>query len=60
MLTSPFGVILFVMKGVAPKDVVMKDVYGGAVPFVVMDIAAIGIIMAFPVLATALPGIMRY
>jgi TRAP-type C4-dicarboxylate transport system permease large subunit len=60
MLTPPFGMILFVMKGVAPKDVTMTRVYSAAMPFVVMDIVAIGLIMAFPPIATFLPGIMRY
>lgn len=60
MLTPPFGMILFVMKGVAPKDVTMTRVYSAAMPFVVMDIAVIGLIMVFPPIATFLPGIMRY
>jgi TRAP-type mannitol/chloroaromatic compound transport system permease large subunit len=48
------------MKGVAPQDVTMGRVYTAALPFVVMDILAIAIIMAFPPIATFLPGIMRY
>lgn len=60
MLTPPFGMILFVMKGVAPKDVTMADVYYAALPFVFLDIAAIAIIMVFPPIATFLPSIMTY
>jgi tripartite ATP-independent transporter DctM subunit len=60
MLTPPFGMVLFVMKGVAPKDVTMGDVYRAAIPFVALDILAIALIMAFPQIATFLPGIMRY
>ncbi len=60
MLTPPFGMLLFIMKGVVPKDVTMTEVYYAAVPFVILDIAAIGIIMAFPPIATFLPSIMTY
>jgi tripartite ATP-independent transporter DctM subunit len=60
MLTPPFGMVLFVMKGVAPKDITMGDVYRAAIPFVALDILAIALIMAFPQIATYLPGIMRY
>ena len=60
MLTPPFGMVLFVMKGVAPKDVTMGDVYNAAMPFVLLDILAIALIMVFPHIATYLPGIMRY
>jgi TRAP-type mannitol/chloroaromatic compound transport system permease large subunit len=60
MLTPPFGMILFIMKGVAPKDVTMLEVYGAAVPFVLLDILVIAIIMIFPPIATYLPSIMSY
>jgi tripartite ATP-independent transporter DctM subunit len=60
MLTPPFGMVLFIMKGVAPKDVTMGDIYRAAMPFVLLDILAIAIIMAFPAIATSLPSIMSY
>lgn len=60
MLTPPFGMVLFVMKGVAPKDVTMGEVYRAAIPFVVLDVLSIAIIMAFPKIATFLPSIMTY
>lgn len=60
MLTPPFGMVLFVMKGVAPKDVTMGEVYRAAIPFVLLDILAIAIIMLFPPIATYLPSIMTY
>jgi tripartite ATP-independent transporter DctM subunit len=60
MLTPPFGMVLFVMKGVAPKDVTMGDIYRAAMPFVLLDILAIALIMAFPAIATSLPSIMSY
>lgn len=57
-LTPPFGLALFVMKGVAPKDISMTDVYRSALPYVACNIVGVAIILAFPVIATWLPGFM--
>ncbi len=58
MLTPPFGMLLFVMKGVAPKDTTMTDIIKAAVPFMFLDIACILIIIFFPSIATWLPNLM--
>lgn len=55
--TPPFGLLLFVMKGVAPPDTTMKDIYLAAIPFIVCIFVLIGLIIAFPPLATWLPSI---
>lgn len=57
--TPPFGISLFVMKGIAPKDVTMSDIWVAAFPFVVTDLIVVGILIAFPILVTALPSLMR-
>jgi TRAP-type mannitol/chloroaromatic compound transport system permease large subunit len=54
-LTPPFGFALFFLKGAAPAQVRMADIYRGIVPFVVIQILVIGIVAAFPVIATWLP-----
>ena len=36
--SPPFGMSLFVMKGVAPKDTTMSDIYRSAVPFLGCDL----------------------
>jgi len=60
-LTSPpFGLTLFVMKGVAPPDTTMKDIYLAALPFIFCDLIAMSFIMAFPLIAIWLPSLMRY
>jgi len=46
--SPPFGAALFVMKAVAPKNTTMRDIYGAAIPFVICDLVAIGIVFAFP------------
>ncbi|HEA52523.1 TRAP transporter large permease [Marinobacter antarcticus] len=55
--TPPFGFNLFYLKGVVPPNITMKDIYTSVVPFVIIEILAIGIIMVFPEIATWLPGV---
>ncbi|MGO1657839.1 MAG: TRAP transporter large permease [Marinobacter sp.] len=55
--TPPFGFNLFYLKGVVPPGITMKDIYTSVVPFVMIEILAIGIIMVFPEIATWLPGV---
>jgi tripartite ATP-independent transporter DctM subunit len=55
--TPPFGLLLFVMKGVAPPGISMRDIYLSALPFIGCVLLLIAIIVAFPPLATWLPGL---
>jgi tripartite ATP-independent transporter DctM subunit len=57
--SPPFGLNLFVMKGVAPPDTTMGDIYKAALPFLGCDLIAMILIIAFPTLALWLPAIMR-
>lgn len=54
-LTPPFGYNLFYLKGVAPKDVTMNDLYLSIIPFVLIMIAAVGLMMLFPQIILWLP-----
>jgi tripartite ATP-independent transporter DctM subunit len=58
LITPPFGVTLFVMKGVAPPEITMRDIWRAVTPFVIVDILCIFIVMAFPVVATIVPSLM--
>jgi tripartite ATP-independent transporter DctM subunit len=58
MTTPPFGMLLFVTKGVAPPDTKMIDIYKAGFPFLLCDATAMGLIMAFPNLALWLPNQM--
>jgi tripartite ATP-independent transporter DctM subunit len=55
--TPPFGLLLFVMKGVAPPGTTMRDIYLAGMPFIACVILLIGLIIVFPPLATWLPAI---
>ena len=50
-ISPPFGLGLFVMKGVTSADTTMGDVYRAAIPFVVLNIIAMVIIVVFPQIA---------
>jgi len=57
--TPPFGLLLFVMKGVAPPGTTMKDIYLAGMPFIACVMVLIVIIMFYPPLATWLPQRMH-
>jgi len=57
--TPPFGLLLFVMKGVAPKDTTMADIYRAGIPFLICDALVIVLVMIFPQIALYLPGLMK-
>jgi len=57
--TPPFGMSLFVLKGVVPEDVSTLDIYKSVVPFLFLDMLVMAMLLAFPVLALWLPGMMR-
>jgi len=56
-ISPPFGLSLFVMKSVAPKDTTMGDVYRAAIPFILCSLTAMILIGLFPQIALWLPGI---
>ena len=54
-LTPPFGFALFFLKGAAPPSVRLTEIYLGVVPIVLLQLSGIALVMALPLLATALP-----
>ena len=58
LITPPFGVTLFVMKGVAPPEVTMADIWRAITPYVVIDLLCIAIVLAIPTIATIVPSLM--
>jgi len=51
----PFGLLLFVMKGVSPPGTTMRDIYLAGMPFIGCVLLLILMIIYFPPLATWLP-----
>ncbi|HUH87591.1 MAG TPA: TRAP transporter large permease subunit, partial [Pusillimonas sp.] len=58
-LTPPFGLLLFVMKGIAPPEIRMSTVYKAAVPFLAIEMFVLVLILAFPQIALWLPSLIR-
>jgi tripartite ATP-independent transporter DctM subunit len=58
MSTPPFGILLFVMKGVAPEGTRMMDIVTAALPFLICDLIAMIILILFPKIVTLLPSMM--
>lgn len=54
-LTPPFGFALFYLRGVAPPEVKTTDIYRGAIPFIVIQLAALAIMILFPALVVEQP-----
>jgi tripartite ATP-independent transporter DctM subunit len=58
LLTPPFGMLLFTMKSVAPKEIQMQQVWSAVTPYVVMGVAGLALVLLFPALATWLPKVL--
>jgi len=56
-ITPPFGVLLFVMKGVRPQLSII-DIYRAAFPIVLLQFLVIALVIAFPGLTSWLPSLM--
>jgi len=54
-LTPPFGFALFYMKGVAPPEVKIQQIYTGIIPFVLLQLIGLMLVILFPQLALWLP-----
>lgn len=57
-LTPPYGICLFYMKAIVPKEVTMMDIYRSIIPFVGLQALGLIIVMIFPQIAMWLPGTM--
>lgn len=57
--TPPFGLLVYVMKGVAPPEITLRQIYAAAAPFILLEIAVLALIVMFPEIATWLPAYIR-
>ncbi len=56
LLTPPFGLLLYVMKGVAPFKVTLGQIVLSALPFILIELGVLALLIFFPEVATWLPG----
>ena len=59
-LTPPFGWSLFYLKGVAPPEVSITDIYRGVVPFIVLQGLGLVLVFLFPEIALWLPRVIGW
>ncbi len=48
----PFGFALFYLRGIAPKEIRTRDIYLGAIPWLILQLVLVGLLIAFPELVT--------
>jgi tripartite ATP-independent transporter DctM subunit len=53
LLTPPFGLLLFVLKGVAPPGVTIGMIYRAAIPYVWLTMVMMALIFIIPAIVTA-------
>ncbi len=58
-LTPPFGFALFYLRGVAPDSVPTGAIYRGVIPFIIIQLAVLGLLVLWPGLATWLPALLK-
>jgi tripartite ATP-independent transporter DctM subunit len=58
LLTPPFGMLLFTMRGVAPKEIPTREIFAAVMPYVLMGMGMIVVVLLFPGLATWLPSVL--
>ena len=54
-ITPPFGFALFFLKGAAPPQVTLLQIYRGMLPILLIQLVAIAMVLAWPSLALYLP-----
>jgi tripartite ATP-independent transporter DctM subunit len=59
LLTPPFGLLLFVMQGVAPDWIKMRHIYAAVAPFIAIKLFVLALVVAFPAIGTWLPDQLR-
>jgi tripartite ATP-independent transporter DctM subunit len=57
-LSPPFGPAAFYLKSVAPPEISLQDIYRALWPFMLMQIAGMLMVMAFPEIALWLPRVL--
>ncbi len=57
-LTPPFAVSIFYLKGVAPPEVKITDIYKGVIPFISLQLTGLALCIIFPQIILWLPGLL--
>ncbi len=58
LLLPPHGLLLMTMRGVAPPQVTMGDIFRAVVPYVIMSLLLLALVLSVPAVATWLPALL--
>ena len=58
-MTPPFGLLIFVMKGVAPPGIRLAQIYAAALPFILLQSLVLALVLFVPATALWLPRLVR-
>ncbi|WP_286173750.1 TRAP transporter large permease [Rhodobacter sp. NTK016B] len=58
LITPPFGLLLFVMKGVAPPEITLGRITTAVVPFLLIQLGVLALIIGWPQVALFLPDML--
>lgn len=56
-MTPPFGFNLFYLRGVAPPEIGMGDIYASVIPYVLVTLLGVLLIIIFPGIALYIPSV---
>jgi len=59
LTTPPFGLLLFVMLGVAPKGTTLSEVALAGAPYIICSLILLALLIVWPDLAIGLPNLVR-
>jgi tripartite ATP-independent transporter DctM subunit len=58
LLLPPHGLLLMTMRGVAPPQVTMADIFRAVVPYILLSLVLLAMIILVPAIATWLPALL--
>lgn len=59
LITPPVGIVLYAVKGVAPDEVSIGDIFMGSVPYFGAKVFTLVLVMIFPQIALWIPNLMN-
>jgi tripartite ATP-independent transporter DctM subunit len=59
-ISPPFGPAAFYLKGVAPADITLNQIFNSVWPYLALQFIALGLVIAFPQIALWLPSTMTH
>ena len=58
VISPPFGMNAYVVKGTAGDVLTLADVFKGSIPFLILDVITLALLIAFPQIVLFLPDMM--